>query len=125
MNLRSGSRKVGEGESRASRKAAGASSPARALDEVADALRGEIVRCAAGATEQAILLESVGVQSLSVTAEIFSDVSAHELRQMSHRIRGLVVQGHGILAELQCVAGRLDAFASLKAVEPALEPNDP
>jgi hypothetical protein len=97
---------------------------ASAFDEVADTLSGEIARCAARATEYAILLESVGVQTFDATGEIFRDARSAELLQVSHRIRGLVGQALGVLAELQCIAGRLDALAALRAAGLVLEPTD-
>lgn len=91
------------------------------VDEVGDALRAEIGRCGTRAVEQALLLDSVGAQAYQLTCEIYPDVVAGELRRRSHAIRGLVAHAHGVLAELQCVAGRLDALAVLRAAERATE----
>ena len=93
-------------------------------DEVAATLHSEITRCATRATEHAMLLESIAAHSFTLTGEIFPDSRAPDLLQLSHRIRGIVLQGLGVLAELQCVAGRLDALASLRAADPSLEPRD-
>jgi hypothetical protein len=95
--------------------------PPSAIDEVADTLSGEIGRCAARATESAIVLESIGVQSFDITRDIFRDAGPAELLLLSHRIRGLVSHALSVLADLQCTAGRLDALAALRAAEPALE----
>ena len=70
------------------------------------------------------VLESIGAQSFNVTSEIFRDARPAELLRLSHRMRGVVVHALGVLAELQCVAGRLDALAALRAVEPARAPRD-
>jgi hypothetical protein len=95
-----------------------------AIDEVADTLGGEVARCAARATEHAMVLESIGVQSFDITRDIFRNARSPELLLLSHRIRGLVVHALSVLAELQCIAGRLDALAALRAADPALEPKD-
>ena len=108
----------------ASQGRAEAPSVPSAIDEIADALSGEIARCAARATEHAMLLESIGAQSFDMTGQIFRDARSTELLLLSHRIRGLVGHAFGVLAELQCIAGRLDALAALRAAEPALEPCD-
>jgi hypothetical protein len=98
--------------------------PPSPIDEVAGALSAEIARCAACATERALLLESISTQSFNMSTEIFQDARSDKLRQLSHRIRGLVAHALGVLAELQCVAGRLDALAALRAAESTLEPGD-
>ncbi len=85
-------------------------------DEVTDALGGEISRCAVRAAEQAILLESIGSQTFAVTDEIFRAAGAGTLLQRSHAIRGLVAHALAVLTELQCVAGRLDALATIRRV---------
>jgi hypothetical protein len=90
-------------------------------DEVTDALGGEISRCAARAAEQAILLESIGSQTFAVTDEIFRAAGAGTLLQRSHAIRGLVAHALAVLTELQCVAGRLDALATIRRVATAHE----
>ena len=69
-------------------------------DERADALRREIKRCAARATEQALLLESIGAQSFDLT-EVWTDDDEDQLTRRSHDIRGLVVHALCVLAELQ------------------------
>jgi hypothetical protein len=71
-----------------------------------------------------MLLEGVGVQSLEATAEISRGASSAELRQLSYKFRGLVMQALGVLADLQCIAGRLDALAALRAVAPELDRTD-
>jgi hypothetical protein len=85
-------------------------------DEVSDALGGEIARCAVRAAEQAMLLESIGSQTFAVTDEIFRAAGAGTLLQRSHAIRGLVAHALAVLTELQCVAGRLDALATIRRV---------
>jgi hypothetical protein len=86
------------------------------FDEVTDALGGEISRCATRAAEQAMLLESIGSQTFAVTDEIFRTARASTLLQRSHAIRGLVAHALAVLTELQCVAGRLDALATIRRV---------
>ena len=98
--------------------------PPRAIDEMMDLLNGEVGRCATWATENAMLLESIATQSFALTGEIFRGARSAELLHLSHRMRGLVVHALGVLAELQCVAGRLDALAALKGVEPTLTRTD-
>src|SRR5690242_15348194 len=83
------------------------------FDEVTDALGGEIGRCATRASEQAMLLESIGAQTFAVTDEIARAAGAGTLLQRSHAIRGLVSHALAVLTELQCVAGRLDALATI------------
>jgi hypothetical protein len=95
------------------------------LDEVTDALGGEIARCAARAAEQAMLLESIGSQTFVVTDEIFRDAGATRLIQRSHAIRGLVAHALAVLTELQCVAGRLDALATIRRVAFHLDASSP
>ena len=90
--------------------------PPTPFDEVTDALGGEIARCAARAAEQAMLLESIGSQTFAVTNEIFRAAGAGTLLQRSHAIRGLVAHALAVLTELQCVAGRLDALATIRRV---------
>jgi hypothetical protein len=92
------------------------------FDELTDAVSGEIARCAARAAEQAQLLESIGSQTFAVTDEIFRTAHPSTLLQRSHAIRGLVAHALAVLTELQCVAGRLDALATIRRV--ANEPND-
>jgi hypothetical protein len=67
-----------------------------------------------------MLLESIATQSFALTGEIFRGARSAELLHLSHRMRGLVVHALGVLAELQCVAGRLDALAALRGVEPTV-----
>jgi hypothetical protein len=86
------------------------------FDEVTDAVGGEIARCAARAAEQAMLLESIGAQTFAVTDEIVRDAGATRLLQRSHAIRGLVAHALAVLTDLQCVAGRLDALATIRRV---------
>jgi hypothetical protein len=86
------------------------------FDEVTSALGGEIARCAARAAEQAMLLESIGTQAFSMTSDIFHAGGAGTLLQRSHAIRGLVAHALAVLTELQCVAGRLDALATIHRV---------
>jgi hypothetical protein len=107
--------------SKISRAPAGAASGSTSIayTELVDALSGEIARCAARATEQARLLESIGAQSFGLVCEIYRDNDSDTLTRHSHNIRGLVVHGLTILAELQCVAGRLGALAALRAAEQA------
>jgi hypothetical protein len=95
------------------RRRAGMPSP---YDEVTDVLGGEVSRCAARAAEQALLLESIGAQTFAVTDEIFRAAAAGALLQRSHAIRGLVAHALAVLTELQCVAGRLDALATIRRV---------
>jgi hypothetical protein len=71
-----------------------------------------------------MVLESIGVQSFDITRDIFRNARSPELLLLSHRIRGLVAHALGVLAELQCIAGRLDALAALRAADPALEPTE-
>jgi hypothetical protein len=51
-----------------------------AIDEVVDALSGEITRCASRANEHAMLLKSIGVQFFDLMGEIFRDASSPELQ---------------------------------------------
>ena len=95
--------------------------PAR-IDEVTDTVGGEIARCAVRAGEQAMLLESIGSQTFAVTGEIFRAEGASALLQRSHAIRGLVAHALAVLTELQCVAGRLDALATIRRVASDREP---
>ena len=83
-----------------------------------DALGGEVSRCAGRAAEQAILLESIGAQAFAVTGELFRGCDAAVLLRRSHAIRGLVAHAFAVLTELQCVAGRLDALATIQGVAP-------
>lgn len=94
------------------------------FDEVTDALGGEIGRCATRAAEQAILLESIGAQTFAVTDEIVRAAGAGTLLQRSHAIRGLVSHALGVLTELQCVAGRLDALATIRRVATDGDPDN-
>lgn len=57
-------------------------------------------------------------------SEIYSNSDAGALRRRSHLIRGLVVHSHVVLAELQRVAGRLDALAVMRVAERANDPPD-
>ncbi|MBX3260111.1 MAG: hypothetical protein KF782_10500 [Labilithrix sp.] len=98
--------------------------PAHTIRELCDAIRGEISRCAQHAAEQAELLESIGEQSFDTVGEIYSDSDSDALMRRSHRIRGLVVHGLVVLAELQSVVGRLDALAAMRAAERANDEPD-
>jgi hypothetical protein len=88
----------------------------RSIDEVSDVLGGEIARCAVRAAEQAMLRERIGSQTFAVTDEIFRAGGAVILLQRSHALRGLVAHALAVLTELQCVAGRLDALATIRRV---------
>ena len=87
--------------------------------ELSDALCEEISRCASRTVEQAELLESIGEQSFELVNEISSNADPQTLMRCSHGIRGLVMHSLIVLAELQRVAGRLDALATMRAAERA------
>jgi len=86
------------------------------LDEMTDALSGEIAHCAALAAEKATVLESIGAQAFAVTGEIFRGAGSTDLLRRSHGIRGLVLHALTALTELQNIAGRLETLAALRGV---------
>lgn len=103
----------------------GDTTASKTVDELGAAIRGEISRCARRAVEQAELLESIGEQSFELVSEIHGNADAEALRRRSHGIRGLVVHSLVVLAELQRVAGRLDALAAMRAAERANDDDAP
>jgi hypothetical protein len=120
MNLRTGpakrrkrrSRKVLEDGKRL--PVAGAVSLA---DEVSGAVNGHIGRCVARAIEHAAVLENIGSQAFTAVGELAREAQAEELLQKAHALRGLVLHGLGVLAELQGVAGSLAALAAVRQAQ--------
>jgi hypothetical protein len=62
-----------------------------AFDEMTDVLGGEVARCASRATEQAILLGSIGAEALDVASDVFRLAGSPHLLRRAHAIRGLVL----------------------------------
>lgn len=90
-------------------------------NEVSATLSGEIRRCVERAKYHAEFFESIAAESSELTCDIFRDDDAGKLLQRSHRLRGVVAHALTVLAELQCVAGELGAFAALRAAEQVQE----
>ena len=86
------------------------------FDEMVDALGGEVARCASRAADQAILLGSIGAEALDATSDIYRAAGSADLRRRAHAIRGLVLNALTALTELQNIAGRLEALATLRGV---------
>jgi hypothetical protein len=95
-----------------------------ALKEIAAALSGETARCMARSAEHAIALECIATQFVDATHETFADMRSTELFKLSHRMRGMVLNALSTLAELQCIAGRIESLAMVRATEPWLEMSD-
>jgi hypothetical protein len=98
----------------AAQKARKRRSAPQPIDEVMASSSGEITRCARRAADHACLLESIGSLVVEMTCEVHKDSSSPELLRRARGIRGLVVHALGVLADLQCEAGRLDALAMIK-----------
>ena len=91
------------------------------LDEVLDAISGEIARCAARARDHAASVEGTGALVTQMTAEVFRAAAPRELLQRAQGIQCVVLRGMTTLAELYREAGRLEELATLRLV---VGPND-
>lgn len=89
------------------------------LDEVLDAISGEIARCAARARDHAASIEGAGALVTQLTAEVFRDAAPRELLQRAQGIQCIVLRGMTSLAELYREAGRLEELATLRLVADA------
>jgi hypothetical protein len=83
-------------------------------DEVSAAVSGHIGRCVARAVEHATMLESIGSQAFTAVGELTRSAPPDDLVQKAHALRGLVLHGLAVLAELQSVAGALAAVAAVR-----------
>ncbi len=90
--------------------------PPTELDEVGARLSGEVARSIIRIGDQALLLESIAGRSFSLSCDLFRDAKSEELSARAHEVRGVVLHALAVLAELQYLAGRLDALAALRAV---------
>lgn len=89
------------------------------VDEVRDALGGEIGRCALRSAEHAATLESIAERAFEIATAIAPDGHSAGLTRSSDAMRALVLQTIATIAELQLVAGRLAACAAMRAAEEA------
>ena len=60
------------------------------------------------------MLESIGSQAFTTVGELARSAPPDDLVQKAHALRGLVLHGLAVLAELQSVAGSLAAFAAVR-----------
>lgn len=77
----------------------------------ADGAEAEVRRCVARASEHAVVLGSVARAATDTLGETFADLPGEELAAQAHRLRGLVLHGLALLADLQLEAGRLEGLA--------------
>ena len=95
-----------------------------AYQEVCAIVSGQIARCATRGVEQATLLESIGSETFSLVGELDRHAPPTVLLQKASALRGLVLHGLGVLAELQSLAGSLAVFAAIRQAETQSTPED-
>lgn len=83
-------------------------------DEVAAAVRAEVRRTIGAATQRATLLRSIAAQVSALTTELLVDSAPEEHRQRAHELRGVVLHGLTVIAELQHINGRLETLAAIR-----------
>ncbi|MBX3232578.1 MAG: hypothetical protein KIT84_16505 [Labilithrix sp.] len=83
-------------------------------EEVTASVRGEVRRAVSAATQRATLLRSIASQVSALTTEILVDSTPEQHRQRAHELRGVVLHGLTVLAELQHINGRLETLATLQ-----------
>lgn len=94
--------------------------PARrigAAEEMSAAVAGQLGRCLARAIDHAGVLENIGFEAFRTVGELTRDASPAELLRRSHALRGLVLHGFHVLAELQTTVGHFVALAAVRDAE--------
>jgi hypothetical protein len=66
------------------------------------------------AVEQSTLLQSIALQVMTLTEDALTALSAEQLSQKAHAMRGAVIHGLAVLNELQHVNGRLEGLAAIQ-----------
>ena len=80
----------------------------------------EVMQALGAAGEQADVLKHVAAAAHDTTTNVYRDSPSAELCECASRIRGVVLHGLTVLAELQAQAGRLEGLAAARlAVEHA------
>jgi hypothetical protein len=82
--------------------------------ELAATLRGELRRAAARAGDAFEALQGLSALGLASTDELFPGATSRELRTFARQLRALAAESGRSVAEIECMAGRVEALASIR-----------